>query len=213
VKVVEGSWIYNFPIHHILHFYSKIWRKSISNRASLKSGRLSRDRPRRRAPAPPRARPPPSRRPCRLTPSRGPPSRLPNTAPRHVPRPDPRWPSPLRTAGQAVVVRPHAYQGPLPCRSTGPQPACPCCIYRPVAPAHAPPPPCAPDCLEQPRSSTVRRSSAGSPRRSAPPIPSFASTQANRAARSLPLSALAGNRQPRRPPLPGLRRARPVGCS
>jgi hypothetical protein len=39
LKVVEGSWIYNFPIHHILHFYSKICRKTNSNNASLKSGR------------------------------------------------------------------------------------------------------------------------------------------------------------------------------
>jgi hypothetical protein len=26
VKVVEGSEIYNFPIHYFVHFYSKIWR-------------------------------------------------------------------------------------------------------------------------------------------------------------------------------------------
>jgi hypothetical protein len=31
VKVVEGSWIYNFSIHHILHFYSKILGKTRPN--------------------------------------------------------------------------------------------------------------------------------------------------------------------------------------
>jgi hypothetical protein len=32
VKVVGGSWIYNFPIHHILHFYSTFWRKRSQRR-------------------------------------------------------------------------------------------------------------------------------------------------------------------------------------
>jgi hypothetical protein len=31
VKVVEGNWIYNFPVHHILHFDSKILGKTRSN--------------------------------------------------------------------------------------------------------------------------------------------------------------------------------------
>jgi hypothetical protein len=30
VKVVEGSEIYNFPIHHFVHFYSTFWRKTQS---------------------------------------------------------------------------------------------------------------------------------------------------------------------------------------
>jgi hypothetical protein len=36
VKVVEGSEIYNFPIHHFVHFYSKFGRKSRSNRGTVK---------------------------------------------------------------------------------------------------------------------------------------------------------------------------------
>jgi hypothetical protein len=34
VKVVEGSEIYNFTIHHIVHFYSNFGRKSWSNRGT-----------------------------------------------------------------------------------------------------------------------------------------------------------------------------------
>jgi hypothetical protein len=34
VKVVEGSEIYNFPIHHFVHFYSKFLTKTWSNVAS-----------------------------------------------------------------------------------------------------------------------------------------------------------------------------------
>jgi hypothetical protein len=34
VKVVGGSWIYNFPIHHFVHFYSRFLRKTRSNRGS-----------------------------------------------------------------------------------------------------------------------------------------------------------------------------------
>jgi hypothetical protein len=34
VKVVEGSEIYNFPIYHFVHLYSKFLRKSRSNGAS-----------------------------------------------------------------------------------------------------------------------------------------------------------------------------------
>jgi hypothetical protein len=51
VKVVEGSEIYNFPIHHILHFYSKIWRKTNFNRAGLNFRRATA----RQAAPPPRA--------------------------------------------------------------------------------------------------------------------------------------------------------------
>jgi hypothetical protein len=51
----------------MLHFYSKNWRKSISNRASLQSGRPPRARPRRHAPGR-LGRPPasPSEPPTRL---------------------------------------------------------------------------------------------------------------------------------------------------
>jgi hypothetical protein len=36
VKVVEGSEIDNFPIHHFVHFYSNFWRFSRSNRGTVK---------------------------------------------------------------------------------------------------------------------------------------------------------------------------------
>jgi hypothetical protein len=36
VKVVEGSEIYNFPIHHFVHFYSIFWRFLRSNRSTVK---------------------------------------------------------------------------------------------------------------------------------------------------------------------------------
>jgi hypothetical protein len=35
VKVVEGSEIYNFPIHHLVHFYSKFWSFERSNRTTV----------------------------------------------------------------------------------------------------------------------------------------------------------------------------------
>jgi hypothetical protein len=34
VDVVEGSEIYNFPIHQFVHFYSNFWSSSISNTAN-----------------------------------------------------------------------------------------------------------------------------------------------------------------------------------
>jgi hypothetical protein len=34
VEVVEGSEIYNFPIHHFVHFYSNFCSSSISNSSS-----------------------------------------------------------------------------------------------------------------------------------------------------------------------------------
>jgi hypothetical protein len=34
VNAVEGSEIYNFPIHHIVHFYSRFLRKTRSSRGS-----------------------------------------------------------------------------------------------------------------------------------------------------------------------------------
>jgi hypothetical protein len=54
VKVVEGSEIYNFPIHHSVHFSSNFWRKTQSNRRwlanfgpSRRSSALERRRPTR----------------------------------------------------------------------------------------------------------------------------------------------------------------------
>jgi hypothetical protein len=42
VKVVEGSEIYNFPIHHFVHFCSKFWRYSCSNRGTVKQNQVCR---------------------------------------------------------------------------------------------------------------------------------------------------------------------------
>jgi hypothetical protein len=53
-KVVEGSKTYNFPIHHLVHFYSTFWSFSFSNRASRINNRgtaTSRRRDADRAPA------------------------------------------------------------------------------------------------------------------------------------------------------------------
>jgi hypothetical protein len=50
VKVVEGSEIYNFPIHHFVHFYSNFLRKTHSKR-----GTSTRSRAGRRRAATPRA--------------------------------------------------------------------------------------------------------------------------------------------------------------
>jgi hypothetical protein len=58
VKVVEGSEIYNFPIHHLVHFSCKILSFYHSNRASPTFlGRLRRH---------PCAGAAPARAPCRL---------------------------------------------------------------------------------------------------------------------------------------------------
>jgi hypothetical protein len=47
LKVVEGSWIYNFPIHCLVHFYTNVWRNLNLNRAGLhKIGRSRRACPR-----------------------------------------------------------------------------------------------------------------------------------------------------------------------
>jgi hypothetical protein len=35
VKVVEGSEIYNIPIHHVVHFYSNFWSLKRSNRVAM----------------------------------------------------------------------------------------------------------------------------------------------------------------------------------
>jgi hypothetical protein len=44
VKVVEGSEIYNFPIHHYVHFYSNFWIFKRANRGATTQGRASRRR-------------------------------------------------------------------------------------------------------------------------------------------------------------------------
>jgi hypothetical protein len=44
VKVVEGSEIYNFPIHHLVHFDSKFWTFTCSNSGTVKRIRASRRR-------------------------------------------------------------------------------------------------------------------------------------------------------------------------
>jgi hypothetical protein len=44
VKVVEGSEIYNFPIHHLMHFYSNFWSFRRSNRGAVSQGRAGRHR-------------------------------------------------------------------------------------------------------------------------------------------------------------------------
>jgi hypothetical protein len=56
VKIVGGSEIYNFPIHHFVHFYSRVLRKTGSNRGSPQrrrqnaSTRAPRRRPRTTSP-------------------------------------------------------------------------------------------------------------------------------------------------------------------
>jgi hypothetical protein len=49
VKVVEGSEIYDFPVHHFVHFYSNFWSFRRSNRGAVTQGWAGR---RRVAPAP-----------------------------------------------------------------------------------------------------------------------------------------------------------------
>jgi hypothetical protein len=104
----------------MLHFYSKIWRKSISNRASLQSGRPPRARPRRHAPGRlgrPPASPyePPTRLPRPLTPSqRG--SLLPHAV--RVPRPSnatPPYVLPCPTPYEAARSSSPCPRCPLPC--------------------------------------------------------------------------------------------------
>jgi hypothetical protein len=63
VKVVEGSEIYNFPIHHLVHFYSKFWSFTCSNSGTVKRIRASQRRVVLRA-APPRCPSTFPRSPC-----------------------------------------------------------------------------------------------------------------------------------------------------
>jgi hypothetical protein len=58
VKVVEGSEIYNFSVHTLVHFYFKIGRKSQTNKGTVKRLAPERDvTPRRPRRAPPLRRP------------------------------------------------------------------------------------------------------------------------------------------------------------
>jgi hypothetical protein len=59
VKVVEGSEIYNFSIHHFVHFYSNFWSFKHSNRGAVTQFRAS-----RAAPASPSGPPTPPEAPC-----------------------------------------------------------------------------------------------------------------------------------------------------
>jgi hypothetical protein len=67
VKVVGGSEIYNFPIHHFVHFYSNFWSFSISNSELIWA--LRRGIAPARAPSAPARAPRPHRRPDPLAPS------------------------------------------------------------------------------------------------------------------------------------------------
>jgi hypothetical protein len=122
VKVVDGSEIYNFPSHHLVHFYSNFWRFSHSNQGTVKQFRVSRA-PRRDVAC--RRRPPSASAPsCLPRPAHPPrPCAFPRTpaprdalksAPRHVPAGRPR----RTTAGRAPrhpVVHPRF---PSPVRRT-----------------------------------------------------------------------------------------------
>jgi hypothetical protein len=97
VKVEEGSEIYNFPIHHFVHFYSKFLRKTRSNRST--PTRLSRTR--RAARLPEAARAPSPGLPAPLDASEFP---TPRCSGQDAHRAGPTSPS-------AVSTSVHAYQG------------------------------------------------------------------------------------------------------
>jgi hypothetical protein len=101
----------------MLHFYSKIWRKSISNRASLQSGRPPRARPRRHAPGR-LGRPPasPSEPPTRLLRPLAPSQR--SSLLTHAAR----VPRPSNAAPPYVLPCPTPYEA---ARSSSPCPRCP----------------------------------------------------------------------------------------
>jgi hypothetical protein len=82
MKVVEGSEIYNFPIHHFVHFYSTLWSFTRLNRGT---GALSASRATASRNARVRAAPAPRRTAARAPgAARHPRSRLPS--PRTLPR-------------------------------------------------------------------------------------------------------------------------------
>jgi hypothetical protein len=78
VKVVEGSEIYNFPIHHFVHFYSTFWSFTRSNRDTMTQLR------------PADAVPAPRRRTCRVC--------------RASDRPPPRCPGPADAPSRGASV-------------------------------------------------------------------------------------------------------------
>jgi hypothetical protein len=105
VKVVEGSEIYNFPIHYFVHFYSTFWSYTCSNRGTGKHfGQPRRAVPPARAPrAPPETRTlPRSRAPRPHAPSAW------ASRPQHV-VPTTAVPSPAPTCVAGV---PAAYKSP-----------------------------------------------------------------------------------------------------
>jgi hypothetical protein len=88
VKVVEASEIYNFSIHHVMHFYSNFWSFKRSNMRTLKRFRVGRHRA------------PPTRRPrTRATAALG-------ICAARLPRP--RAPSPGRSAPLDASEFPHS---------------------------------------------------------------------------------------------------------
>jgi hypothetical protein len=128
VKVVGGSEIYNFHIHHFVHFYSKFLRKSRSNVASptqknrpraarapaRAAARQPAPRPRHQRCAPPEAAHAPSPGlPASLDASKPPSRRAPGHAPRQAGRT-----GTCRTAGPMATPCPCApYSGVLPSSS------------------------------------------------------------------------------------------------
>jgi hypothetical protein len=211
VKVVEGSRIYNFPIHHILHFYSKILRKIRSNSASPTRG----TRP--ALPALPRAHP--GTPPCatRLTPapcasmaartcrSTAHSHRSPLLRAALMPR---RLGTPRRHTNLGLPRGPSAVAGYAHSRGTPVHPLVArrsLCPYKgvaaPFSDAQTPPPPTKPPPApspppEQPRRAPVSRS-AVSPQRSPPPSSTL--TAAHRPVHLDQASPARRERQPRRP--------------
>jgi hypothetical protein len=93
VKVVEGSGIYNFLIHHFVHFYSKFWRFLRSNSGTVNFCRAG------------------DAAPCRAPCARAPAPRLPRrpVPPRRIPRsrtfPRARAPRPRSTPRRLEVAQ------------------------------------------------------------------------------------------------------------
>jgi hypothetical protein len=104
VKVVEGSEIYNFPIHHLVHFYSKFWSFTCSNSGRVKRIRASRCRA----------------APARRTASASGPPRLCEAA--HLPR-IPAYQSVLKSACHAPPRRSHGTCALCTERTAGPSAA------------------------------------------------------------------------------------------